>query len=169
METDYLDFLREAKTVTDNISIKMVNPKQIIDEFISLWMDHINYVNKIQNFPYLKATPQLAKQKLERALKIFPKAHVLFTARDEDKLIGYVQVGMKVKHGQLISFHLLEKYRRGGIGSRLISDALKWLWQNGAKEIELGTQGGNEDAVGFYKRHGFEIQGYTLRHKKSKY
>ena len=105
-------------------------------------------------------------------MRHYPKAHVLFAAYDKDKMVGYVQVGIDDrgrKHGQIISFHLLEKYRRGGIGSRLISDALKWLWSNGAKEIELGTQGGNEAAVAFYKRHGFEIQGYTLRHKKSKY
>ena len=166
---NYLNFLLEDKLKSGNIIIRKEIPTHIINEFGPLWVDHINYVNSIQNFPYKKASLKMFKEKLYKALKKYPKAHVLFTARDNDKLIGYVQVGIRDKHGHIISFHLLKEYRRKGIGGKLIKEAVNWLWNNGAKEIELGAQGGNEAAVAFYKKHGFEIEGYTLRHKKSKY
>ena len=43
------------------------------------------------------------------------------------------------------------------------------MWGNGVKEVELTAMGGNERVVKFYKKHGFDIQSYNLRHKKSKY
>jgi len=168
---DYLQLLKDSQTLKSNMVIKKEKPADIIDEFAPLWIDHINYVNSIQNFPYKKPSIKMFKEKLAKALKVYPKSHVLFTIRDNGKLVGYVQVGISPngKHGQIISFHLLKDYRRKRFGGKLITKALDWLWNSGAKEIELGTQGGNEAAVAFYKKHGFEIQGYTLRHKKSKY
>jgi len=154
-----------------SISISRENPNKVLDEFSTLWIDHINYVNSIQNFPYKKANKKLFTEKFNKSLRVYPNSHTLFTARDNDKLVGYVQVGITQDggHGQIISFHFLKDYRGEGLGSKLIKEALNWLWKNGAKEIELGTQGGNEAAVSFYKKHGFKIQGYTLRHEKSKY
>ena len=162
------NYLAEIQT---NITINREDPNKILREFSTLWLDHINYVNTIQNFPYKEVTKQLFKEKFNKALRVYPNAHTLFTARDNGKLVGYVQVGITSdgKHGQIISFHFLKEYRGKGLGSKLIKEALNWLWKNGAKEIELKTQGGNEVAVSFYKKHGFKIKEYTLRHEKSKY
>jgi len=155
----------------NNISISREDPNKILDEFSTLWADHINYVNSIQNFPYKKATKKLFMEKLNHAVERFPMFHTLFTARDNEKLVGYVQIGITPDGGlgQIISFHFLKDYRGEGLGGKLIKEALDWLWKHGVKEIELGTQGGNEAAVSFYKKHGFKIQGYNLRHEKSKY
>ena len=161
----YLLELQQGITYEDE-----VDPLSIKDEFAPVWMDHINYVNSIQNFPYIKASRKLFEDKLKRSIDRSKKV-VLFIARDNGKLVGYIQsaVSKNGRGGWIVSFHLLEPYRGKGIGNVLIKKALKWLWGNGVREIELGTQGGNEKAVRFYKKHGFEIQSYELRHKKSKY
>lgn len=147
-----------------------VNPLSVVDEFRPLWIDHIKYVNKIQHFPYKAPNNKMFRDKLIKSINNNKKV-VLFTARDDGKMVGYIQTAISKdgRFGKIVSFHLLPRYRRTGIGSNLIKKGMKWLWKNGARSIELGTQGGNEAAVAFYKRFGFEIQGYTLRHKKSKY
>ena len=147
-----------------------VDPLSIKDEFAPLWIDHIKFVNKIQNFPYKAPSRKMFEEKLMKSIRNSKKV-VLFIVKDAEKIVGYIQTAISKngKGGKIVSFHLLNDYRRTGVGSTLIKKGLKWLWKNGVREIELGTQGGNEAAVKFYKKHGFEIQGYNLRHKKSKY
>jgi len=147
-----------------------IDPLSIKDEFAPVWIDHIKHVNKIQNFPYKTPNRKMFEEKLVKSINRAKKV-VLFIVRDKGKLVGYIQTSVSKtgRSGLIVSFHLLDSYRRSGIGSVLIKKGLKWLWKNGVREIELGTQGGNEAAVSFYKKHGFEVQGYNLRHKKSKY
>ena len=155
--------------VSDIVYEDEIDPLTIKDEFAPVWIDHIKHVNKIQNFPYKSPSKKMFEEKLVKSIKS-NKEVVLFIVRDKGKLVGYIQVGYSQRRtGKIISFHLLDSYRRTGIGSVLINKGMKWLWKNGVKSIELGTQGGNEAAVAFYKKHGFSIQGYNLRHKKSRY
>jgi len=147
-----------------------VDPLSMKDELAPLWIDHIRYVNSIQNFPYRVPDRKMFEKKLMKAVRANKKV-LMSIVRDSGKLVGYIMsaVSKNGKGGWIVSFHLAEPYRRTGVGSILIKKGLKWMWKSGVREIELGTQGGNEAAVKFYKKHGFEIQGYNLRHKKSKY
>jgi len=161
----YLNEIQQGLTFEDE-----VDALSIKDEIFPVWMDHINYINSIANFRYITPTRKLFDDKLMEAIKANKKV-TTFTVREGGKLVGYIMVALSKngKGGWVISFHLLEEYRGGGTGSKLFKKALKWLWGNGVKEIELTAMGGNERVVKFYRKHGLEIQSYNLRHKKSKY
>lgn len=46
-------------------------------------------------------------------------------------------------------------HRRKGIGSRLLSSALKYAYSHNCGQIRLHVQESNESALQFYKMHGF--------------
>ncbi len=56
-----------------------------------------------------------------------------------------------------LHMNLVEGFRSGGIGSRLMSAYLDYLRENGVGGLHLGTTSHNKLAVPFYERRGFRI------------
>ena len=61
---------------------------------------------------------------------------------------------------EIVSLYVLKKYQRMGIGSTLISEALKSF---GSRCVTLFVLKGNYNAIAFYKKMGFEFTGKTLQ------
>eukprot|EP01083_Nonionella_stella_P098832 278016_1 len=57
----------------------------------------------------------------------------------------------------VMTFGVLAPYRRSGIGSRLVEHLLQKSKAFGAKSISLHVHVTNDDALAFYKFHGFSI------------
>jgi len=56
----------------------------------------------------------------------------------------------------ILTFGVLEAYRRLGIGARMLHDVLRKVGeQPGIKEIYLHVQVGNDAALAFYRGNGF--------------
>ncbi len=78
-------------------------------------------------------------------------------ARDGAAVVGYcVSTVDAAKRGELESLFIEETYRRHGIGTVLMEKALAWLDKAGAMRRQIGVAAGNEEAVPFYRRFGFE-------------
>ena len=54
--------------------------------------------------------------------------------------------------------------RELGVGSKLIGHGIQYAKEQGCKRITLLTDGDNEGAHRFYKRHGFEQSAMTVFH-----
>ena len=52
--------------------------------------------------------------------------------------------------------------RSAGIGTALIEVITKEAMASGARMMVLETQSCNENAIAFYKKHGFDIIGFDL-------
>lgn len=68
--------------------------------------------------------------------------------------------------GEIESIFVEEDYRGRGIGERLLRLALAWLDELEVERKILYVASGNEEVIGFYKRHGFLPQGVLLRQKR---
>jgi len=85
----------------------------------------------------------------------------------EDAPIGYVVAGpCSLEHpdvtaacGEIKRLYLLEDWRGGGGGSRLLDAALGWLERDGPRRIWLGVFSENTGAQRLYERHGFRKVG----------
>ena len=56
-----------------------------------------------------------------------------------------------------------ERFRRQGIGQRLMDHALEWAIQREADEIELAVWEGNPGAIALYQKLGFEADRRKMR------
>lgn len=156
------------KEYLDNLSIeyKEGSVREFEKDFSNLWIDHVKYVNHIQNFPYddeylLNPNMESFVRYLARSVKKYKKQR-LFIAFDNDKAIGVIQVGCAGPRAKIILLHILPEYRSKGIGSCLLKKAMYWIRMNGAKNVRLGTHAGKEDALKFYEKHGFKPRLYKL-------
>lgn len=85
-------------------------------------------------------------------------------AFDGKKLVGYCLAQIEDGGGKISSIYILKEYQGLGIGSRLFKKAMKYL----AKvSVELECAKHNEQAIQFYKKHGFKfakekVENYTF-------
>lgn len=61
--------------------------------------------------------------------------------------------------GEIVALYVLKKFQRQGVGKALLETALRELE---AEKVTLFVLKGNDNAVGFYKRMGFEFTGKQL-------
>ncbi len=59
--------------------------------------------------------------------------------------------------GHIITIDVLAKWRRDGVGSKLLSQAEDKLKEEGCRTILLETGVDNESAIRFYKKHGYSV------------
>jgi ribosomal-protein-alanine N-acetyltransferase len=59
--------------------------------------------------------------------------------------------------GHIISIDVLPKYRRSGMGTRLLSGAEQRLAETSCQTVRLETAVDNASAIAFYKRHNYNI------------
>lgn len=60
---------------------------------------------------------------------------------------------------ELKRIYLLGRFQGGGLGKRLVSTAITHAGDAGVKRLLLGVYAGNEPAIGFYRRLGFNNLG----------
>lgn len=78
-------------------------------------------------------------------------AHVVAEMNGE-----YVATGRLLETGQIGRMAVLKAYRKSGIGSAILEKLLSIAKSKGMNSVFLNSQ---IDAVGFYKRFGFEEEG----------
>jgi len=83
---------------------------------------------------------------------------MFYVASVNEEVVGYV-VGAKRSDGcgHIISIAVKSKFRRRGIGSKLMITLLNAFKRKGLKRALLEVAVSNEEAVAFYKSLGFKI------------
>ncbi len=76
----------------------------------------------------------------------------------DNEPIGYVSVCIENRDtAHIVSIAVREKYRRRGIGKKLICIVLKKLAEMNISEVILEVRVSNEVAINFYKKFNFKI------------
>jgi len=78
----------------------------------------------------------------------------LLTDQETNNIIGFCIAFSKKTSGKLEVLFIDKKYRRNGLGVKLMNSAMKWFGEHHITDIELTVVYGN-DAVLFYKKFGF--------------
>lgn len=90
---------------------------------------------------------------------------VAYGAFDGEKLVGYVEGTLEKWNNRYRISNICifeEVFRNSGIGTQLMDTILQEAILSGARMVVLETQTCNENAIAFYKKHGFEIIGFDL-------
>ncbi len=105
------------------------------------------------SFPPLWRYP---RPMLEAALK--PNTRLTAAERDR-RIVGYQLSAQEGTEGQVIRLAVLPEYRRQGVASRLLADALATFRRGSVRRVSLNTQDDNIPAQRLYERFGFQRTG----------
>lgn len=85
----------------------------------------------------------------------------------EGKIAGFVIAHLERApagpRGYIVTLDVLPEYRHGGLGARLIGEVERRVLESGARWMDLHVFTGNDGAVRFYERMGYERLGRKER------
>ena len=100
----------------------------------------------------------------EKAQKGKIKFNMLLDSNNES-YIGYSLSSIEDNSGQIESIYIDAKYRKIGLGGKLMKNALSWFKSNDITDIQINVVYANVEALLFYERYGFYIGNYILTRK----
>ena len=90
---------------------------------------------------------------------------VAYGAFEDGELLGFVEGTIETWNNRYRISNICvfdSEKRHSGVGTKLIEVILLEAKQSGARMVVLETQTCNENAIGFYKKNGFDIIGFDL-------
>ncbi len=83
----------------------------------------------------------------------------IFVAEFNGKVVGYITIMDLGEKAKIMSIAVKKEFRRMGIGSKLIDEAIRWCILNDKKGLLLEVRASNIPAQKLYKKKGFKIIG----------
>ena len=79
----------------------------------------------------------------------------VFVVRFDDENVGYALASVEHDVGEIDSIFVVSKYRRKGLGKKLMEKSQRWLAEQNVKKISISVAEGNESAFPFYQKLGY--------------
>lgn len=116
----------------------------------------INYddVSKIVELENNTLGTTLGEKMLEMAIRS-PMAYY-YSYVENNKLLGYISTMFDGEIIEILNFCVDKDYQHKGIGTKLISYALSYLYSKGAKSSILEVRESNINAISLYKKIGYK-------------
>ena len=92
------------------------------------------------------------------------KALKIVAAQTDGRLIGYciATIGDDCR-GEIDSLYVAADFRGLAVGTRLVETVLGWFEAAGIRAIAISVAYGNEEALRFYEKFGFQPRSYCLQ------
>ncbi|MEI9914071.1 MAG: GNAT family N-acetyltransferase [Candidatus Saccharibacteria bacterium] len=84
-------------------------------------------------------------------------SRAVFVARQDGKVVGFCAPGIISGQRRIGAIYVLPEAQSKGLGSQLLERAVEWHGRD--EDIFLRAATYNEQAISFYKKHGFEETG----------
>ncbi len=106
--------------------------------------------------------PATKEQILERLTPLHSSGHDAVLVAVEQQIIGWIHVArtLSLESGpgaEIMGLVVAERFRGGGIGARLVSEAEQWARQQGLNRIRVRTNVVREEARAFYAKRGYRL------------
>jgi GNAT superfamily N-acetyltransferase len=83
----------------------------------------------------------------------------VFVAVDDGSVVGFLQVRLDGRHGEVMSLYVDPSSWRNGVGSALLTFGEGWLSDRGAATAMLWTAKESRQSRRFYERRGWVLSG----------
>lgn len=113
---------------------------------------------KYENFTFNKRIESINKKAQKGIIKLD-----MLLDKDMGSYVGYCLSSIEDNLGEIESIYIENKYRKLGLGVKLMTSALKWFEEHEVTNISIGVAYGNDEALPFYKSFGFNIASYVLK------
>jgi RimJ/RimL family protein N-acetyltransferase len=92
----------------------------------------------------------------------------VYVVEDEGRIVGRLSLSRdphpSSHHVADLGLMVAARYRRRGIGTALLDEAVRWATASGVRKLELHVFPWNEPALKLYESFGFEREGLRRRH-----
>jgi GNAT superfamily N-acetyltransferase len=116
--------------------------------------EYHNSISKYFSGSYPRVTFEERIEEYRKKAKVGEYRIELITEKETNNIVGFCIVYSNKVSGKIEVLFVDEKYRRKGLGVKLMKSAMDWFGENNINEIELTVVYGNE-AVSFYEKLGF--------------
>ena len=149
--------IRKAKLKDINSIVTL--EKKLIDHSDKIIKN--SYPENLKDFYFNKSRDEIAKKFIKNA--IHSKNGLVIIAENNEKILGYLLITIRnnfsffnlKKYGKLQTIYVKDEYRKMGISSKLMDEAIKWCIERGIKRISLDVLPNNFNAINIYKKWGF--------------
>lgn len=93
----------------------------------------------------------------EKALLKIPEYGAYVLSESDDKILGFITMWQFSEFSYIDHFAVNPDARNGGIGTKILSEAVKILGKTVCLEVELPETELAERRIGFYRRNGFHL------------
>lgn len=90
---------------------------------------------------------------------------IAFVAEVEAVNVGYSIATIDGQAGEIDSLFVTQDFRGHNIGEKLTQDALQWLQAQHPKTLRVNVAEGNEAALEFYRKFGFNERYIVMAHQ----
>jgi ribosomal protein S18 acetylase RimI-like enzyme len=139
------------EVITRQISLDQI---EVLREPLDKLHEYHNSKSKYFSGSYPRLTFEDRIEEYKKNSKIGEYRIELLTDSETNNIIGFCIAYSKKISGKLEVLFVDEKYRRKGLGVKLMDSAMEWFSENHITDIELTVVYGNE-AVSFYQKLGF--------------
>ncbi|HEX9996332.1 MAG TPA: GNAT family N-acetyltransferase [Abditibacterium sp.] len=132
----------------------------------------LEMLRELEGEPNLNSAPgemDISEEK-ERAFlqKMSDSAdHAFFVALVDNAIVGSLGVHspprLALRHSANLGMSVRGNWRNQGIGSALLQRSIEWARMRQVARLSLTVYARNRDAIRFYERFGFEIEGHHPR------
>ncbi|NWK67763.1 GNAT family N-acetyltransferase [Bacillus paramycoides] len=127
---------------------------EIIRDSLDKLHEYHNSKSKYFSGDYPRMTFEERIEEYKRNSKYGEYRIELLIDSETDNILGFCIAYSKKISGKIEVLFVDEKYRRNGLGLKLMNSAVEWFKEQQIDEIELTVVYGNE-AVSFYQKLGF--------------
>ena len=141
-----------------------------IPEISQLWLEFMRFHADIDPIftPREGVVPGFEQEQVRRLMQ--SEDGLVLVALDDDQVVGFAfaeirgpsKVYMLDRYGALDTMAVTAKYRRRGVGERMLDEILKWCRSKGVVRIELEALANNQLGLSFWAKHGFKIWRHRL-------
>jgi ribosomal protein S18 acetylase RimI-like enzyme len=103
----------------------------------------------------------LRLEQWRKSIETADGSRTVFVARQEGKVVGFCAPGIISGQRRIGAIYVLPEAQSNGLGSQLLEKAIEWHGRS--EDIFLRAATYNEQAIGFYKRNGFEETGRVVQ------
>lgn len=139
------------EVITKQISLDQI---EVLRGPLDKLHEYHNSKSKYFSGSYPRLTFETRIEEYRKNAKLGEYRIELLTDSETNNIIGFCIAYSKKISGKLEVLFVDEKYRRNGLGVKLMDSAIKWFDEKHITDIELTVVYGNE-AVSFYQKLGF--------------
>lgn len=116
-------------------------------------------VSDVSKILMLESQTQFDKYNQDSLTQMFNLDYYKFiVATLNDEVIGYIVATILFEDADILKIIVDTKYRRCGVGKKLIENLLSICKENGVKKLHLEVRTDNSNAINFYESLGFEYE-----------
>jgi len=133
-----------------------------LEAMVKLWIEFIDFHKEFDVY-FSRSNDGHEEFKKSIAERINDASSCILVAEKDGEIIGFSTAAILKNspifatkdYGVIMSFAVTTKYRRKGIGERMLKKVIDWFRAQGTHRVEIRASVFNKVSIDFWKKHNF--------------